>query len=266
MESQVPGIGRILRVYREKRKRNLSVVAGAANISVSMLSQIELGRVSPSIDTLMRVCGALEIEPVELFRHISPSKPVRIFREGERLRTGGSGVTYEQLVASPDMAYPAELFMLEVEPGHHAGLGGTGHEGVEMGYVLKGKARLTVGDTRYDISAGDSISFSAHLPHRLENSQNAVFRAIWSVVPPHKDYLEMEEVSSQKPAVSDQRSEARTRSLVADETGHRRCSLPPSGDRRSSVKSRNTRRLAPTRRRTHGQDTHREDLRCSLEG
>ena len=167
-------------------------IAHAAGISVSMLSQIERGVVSPSIDTLFSVCEALELEISEVFRHVSSYKPVRVHKNGTRLCTESRGILYEQLVTSLDSSYPAEMFLLHVRPGRQVGLSGRGHEGIEMGYVLKGSAELVVEGAGYCLTKGDSVSYSAHLPHVLKNTGDTVFRAVWSVQPPHTDYLEMD--------------------------------------------------------------------------
>jgi len=193
LKTIVPRLGTILRIYREKLNKNQGDIAKDADISISMLSQIERGKVSASIDTLMRVCGALDINIVDLFRRLPSSRPVHVHRTGERLRTGRAGIVYEQLVSSADANFPAEMFLLEVEPGRQVGLSGKGHDGIEMGYVLEGKATLSVGEEILEIKGGDSISFSSHVPHRLTNDQHAPFMAIWSVMPPHKDYLDLSE-------------------------------------------------------------------------
>jgi transcriptional regulator with XRE-family HTH domain len=190
LKQLIAQIGQMLRVYREKRGQNLSEVANRANISVSMLSQIERGKVNPSIDTLLRVCESLGFDAVDLFRRIARGQNVTIRHPGGRLKTGGPAVTYEQLIMSPEGAVPAELLRLEVAPGKTAGLSGEGHEGIEMGYVLAGSARLTIGSEKYDLTAGDSIAFYSHVPHTLTNDGTKPFSAIWSAVPPHKDYLE----------------------------------------------------------------------------
>jgi transcriptional regulator with XRE-family HTH domain len=189
LKSPLSEIGRIIRLFREKTDRNLSDVSAAAGISTSMLSQIERGLVSPSIDTLFAVCNAMGLEVSDLFSRVSPRTPVRVAPAGRRLRTENQGILYEQIVASSDRAYPAEMFLLELQPGKEAGVSGRGHEGVEMGYVLAGHATLTVDGVDHAIAEGDGVSFSSHLPHRLVNSGDALFRAVWSVVPPHTDYL-----------------------------------------------------------------------------
>jgi transcriptional regulator with XRE-family HTH domain len=192
LKSVLPELGKFLRLFREKSGRNLAPVARNAGISISMLSQIERGIVSPSIDTLCRVCRALDIDMPELFRRLSASEPVRIHRGGERLTMERAGVRYEQLMTNQSSAFPAELFCIEVKQGCTTAMSGGGHEGAEMGYVLQGRARLTVGRDEYEINRNDSVFFNAHLPHRLSNTGKRLFRAVWSISPPHVDYLKTE--------------------------------------------------------------------------
>jgi transcriptional regulator with XRE-family HTH domain len=196
-KSLLPQVGQILRVFREKSGHNLSEVANKASISVSMLSQIERGLVSPSIDTLLRVCAALEFDVVDLFRRISRRQNVSIRHQGGRLTTEGPGAVYEQLIRSPEGTVPAELLRIELTSGKTLGMSSEGHEGIEMGYVLAGAAKLTVGLESYDLSAGDSIAFFSHVPHTLTNNGPKSFVAIWSAIPPHRDYLETERTTPQ---------------------------------------------------------------------
>ena len=185
-----PRLGRILKAYREKTGRNQGDVASKAGISVSMLSQIERGMVAPSIETLVMVCQVLGLDVSQLFRMVAADEhPVRIHHSGERLRNEVGGVRYEQLMTSTQGSWQAEMFLLEVAPGTSTTFSGGGHEGVEMGYVLDGQAVLTVDATDYPINKGDSIHFSSHLPHQLRNGGKKIFRAVWSISPPHVDYL-----------------------------------------------------------------------------
>jgi mannose-6-phosphate isomerase-like protein (cupin superfamily) len=154
-----------------------------------MLSQIERGVVSPSIDTLVTVCGVLGIDAAELFRRVSPAAPVRIHKRRERLTIENDGVRYEQLMTSHAPPFTAELFLLEVAPAYATALSHAGHEGVEIGYVLAGCGLLTVGTEEHAITEGDSVCFDARLPHRLASTGKLAFKAVWSISPPHVDYL-----------------------------------------------------------------------------
>jgi transcriptional regulator with XRE-family HTH domain len=188
LQSMVPLIGTILKRYREKMQKNQGDIAAQAGISISMLSQIERGVVSPSIDTLCAVCNALGLDISELFRRIAPDTAIRVKREGERLQSRRPGILFEQLAVSVQSNFPAELLLLEVMPGKRVGLSG-GHEGAEMGYVLEGTAILTVEGKEYAIAGGDSVSFNASLPHGLFNNGREKFKALWTALPPHQDYL-----------------------------------------------------------------------------
>jgi transcriptional regulator with XRE-family HTH domain len=185
-------IGKVLRLAREKSARNLGEIALQAEISISMLSQIERGIVSPSIDTLLRVCQALELDAGELFRRISPKPGLKLVHKGKRLSTETGGVKYEQLSSASEAGIAAEMFLMEVRAGAGVGMSNKGHEGVELGYMLAGSAVLIVDGKEYEVRAGDSVTFSAHLPHRLENRGDELFQSIWTALPPHKDYFEHE--------------------------------------------------------------------------
>jgi len=190
INSIIPRLGRILKTYREKTGRNQADVASKAGISVSMLSQIERGMVAPSIETLLMACSALDLEAGHLFRIVAADEhPVRILHSGERLRNKVGGVQYEQLMTNTQGGWQAEMFLLEIAPGCGTTFSGGGHEGAEMGYVLDGAAVLTVDANDYAVRRGDSIHFSSHLPHQLSNRGKRVFRAVWSLSPPHVDYL-----------------------------------------------------------------------------
>lgn len=189
LKSVLPELGKTVRLFREKSGRNLAVVAKAAGISISMLSQIERGLVSPSIDTLCMVCKALDLDVAELFRRLLQDEPVRVHRYGERLTMKQHGVRYEQLMTSQTPRFPAEMFLIEVAEKHSTAMSGGGHEGVEIGYVLAGEARLEAGGKSCDLHEGDSVYFEARLPHRLINTGNGFFKAVWSISPPHVDYL-----------------------------------------------------------------------------
>ncbi|MBN1309478.1 MAG: cupin domain-containing protein [Chitinispirillaceae bacterium] len=195
LKGVVPKIGRILRIYREKTGKKQGEIARKAGISVSMLSQIERGIVSPSIDTLMAVCRVLSLDPPELFKRVSSDSPVRVHHRGERLRNEIDGVRYERLMTSIHPAYQAELFLIEVEPGKSTTFRNGGHEGAEMGYVAAGEALLTIDSVEYPIGEGDSVYFNAHLPHQLSNRSSRTFRALWSISPPHVDFLETMETA-----------------------------------------------------------------------
>ncbi len=185
-------LGNVLKTYREKVGIKQSVIANRAGISTSMLSQIERSVVSPSIDTLYMVCVALGLDMANLFSILNSKNSVRIHHDQERLKTNSDGVIYEQLEVSNVSSYQIEMFLITIEPNYSIGMSQTGHEGIEIGYVLMGCAQLIVNDIEYTLKKGDSVTFNSSLPHSLKNRGDILFRAVWNVMPPHKDYFNTE--------------------------------------------------------------------------
>lgn len=189
-------VGMTLKLYREKSGHSQGAVASNAGISTSMLSQIERGQASPSIDTLASVCRALSISISDLFARVEERKNVEITQMGHRLSLERDGAVYEQLASYNAATGSAELFLLSVEPGcsvgFHGGVSQSSQEGAEMGYILSGSALLLVDNEPYEIQAGDGITFSASLPHKLENRGTKLFKAVWTAIPSQRDYLGIE--------------------------------------------------------------------------
>jgi transcriptional regulator with XRE-family HTH domain len=59
-------IGQRARSIRTRRSESQEAIARRANISVATYSRIENGRNEPSLDTLRRIAGALEVTLDEL--------------------------------------------------------------------------------------------------------------------------------------------------------------------------------------------------------
>lgn len=179
-------IGDRLRAAREKRGRTLRDVSSAASISESMLSQIERNRVSPAIDTLLRICDALDLDVDYVFADYRKDRRVQVVRKAERKRVDVQGVVYSQLSCPPPGAADEgiEAFLLEIPPGGRKGSDEYGHVGKELGILLEGRAVFALGGRRWELEAGDSIAFGSDSPHVLENAGDGPLRAYWILTPP----------------------------------------------------------------------------------
>src|ERR1700692_2140467 len=61
-------LGAVARRVRESQDLTLTDVATSAGISAGMLSRLETGHVTPSLDTLVALAGALGVRPALLFQ------------------------------------------------------------------------------------------------------------------------------------------------------------------------------------------------------
>ncbi len=179
-----PGFGEKLRIVRERRGVTLKKVASIAHVSESLVSQIERNKVSPSVDTLLSIAEALEVDLEYLFKDYKRNKAVKIISKDNRDHLILNKVVYEQLSCINDGKNSVEALKLSIEPDGKKGTLEYGHTGSEIGIILEGSGQLIYGTETYYLNEGDTVSFSSDIPHILENTGTNTMIAIWIMAPP----------------------------------------------------------------------------------
>ena len=175
--SQSPAVdlGRTARRLREGQNLTLADVAGRADISSAMLSRLETGRVSPSLETIVALSQALGVTASALMQRVGVDDGgAQLIRAGEGLETVRSGTrrghTYHLLAAQRGPRKVFEPFLVtlndrsEVFPGFQ-------HPGIEFIHLLSGVLHYRHGRHTYVLRPGDTLTFRgdiAHGPERLE--------------------------------------------------------------------------------------------------
>ncbi len=180
--------GEKIREVRERKLKTIREVAEKAGLSESLISQIERNKISPAIDTLLKIIDVLEIDLDYIFRDFKKERMVNLVPAAARNRAVIDGVVYEQLshTDSPSAEHAIEAYYLEIPPGGKTGDEEYGHVGKELGVVIKGKCECVVGNQVYVLQEGDSISFAADVPHQLRNHGTKPLQAFWVVTPPKR--------------------------------------------------------------------------------
>ena len=178
-------LGNAIRTQRKKLGLTLVELAEKAEFSISYISQIERGMLTPSIGTLRKLAEALRIPAGQLMLKDPgvANAPVAVVRRNERkqLVFPGSDIHYELL--TPDMRRRASLLWVEAPPGSESGPLFS-HEGEDGVVVLKGAIEVEVGGVWHRLETGDSIYFNAGIPHRWRNSASEPAEAVWLSTPP----------------------------------------------------------------------------------
>jgi transcriptional regulator with XRE-family HTH domain len=165
-------IGERIKRLRLKKSMGLVELGKHTGLSASFLSQLETGRVVPTLRNLSRIAMVFS-KDLSYFFESEPTALFRIHRRAERVRmpqTGVSNPTYyfESLgYMVPDRhmdPYYAEFLPLtkEMEPKAHM------HPGSEFLYVLEGELEIHHGDQICTLEAGDAIYFDASTPHSYQ--------------------------------------------------------------------------------------------------
>jgi len=177
--TSAPALGARVRALREGMDLSLRDLAERCGVSAPMLSQVERGETSPTVQVAARIAAGLELRLSQLLR-LDESGAVTIVRSDQR-RSGvggrhSSGHAYEVLTP-PLPGQRAELSRHTLAPG--AVTGGPGdppmHEpgSRESALVAQGTVILHCDGAAHELHEGDCVTFDADLPHHFENPADA---------------------------------------------------------------------------------------------
>ena len=179
-------VGARLRRARLSKGLRMRDLAQAVGCDESMISKIEAGKVMPSLPMLNKMVEALDRDMASFFGlRIDEYKLVQ--KPEERMKVpvdalrGGAGVTYERLV-------PVAAGNLLEANVHVVAPGGEKvdlitHQGEAVGYLVSGTIELTIDDTTYMMTSGDSFFFKAYLTNSYRNLGPDEARIIWVNTP-----------------------------------------------------------------------------------
>src|SRR6202049_2450970 len=179
-------MGEVARRGRESQYLTLTDVTSSAGISAGMLSRLETGHVTPSLETLVALAGALGVRPALLLQQLGgddegaqrvpAGQGLEVVRRGTR-----RGHTYHLLAAQRGPRKSFEPFLVtltdksEVFPGFQ-------HPGTEFIYILAGSLTYRHGSHSYPLETGDSLSFRGDVPHGTETLDKVPIRMLSIII------------------------------------------------------------------------------------
>jgi transcriptional regulator with XRE-family HTH domain len=181
-------VGHRLRAERERLGIGLRELARRVGVSPSLVSQIELDRVNPSVSTLYAIVTELGMTMSDVFgeqpeeRSIQPGDGLAERPETRPVINLASGIRWERLTHDRD---PDVEFLYVVYPVGAASCPEDAlmtHGGREYGYVTSGTLGVQVGFEAYELGPGGSIAFDSSAPHRLWAVGGEPVHAVWVVI------------------------------------------------------------------------------------
>ncbi len=178
------GIGPKLRLRRKVKNLSLREVALRSGVSVGQISHIERGLSMPSMRSLHRVCGALDMPMGWLFEGEAEAGQGVVVRASSRrrLELDGMGITKELL--TPDACPDIQMLRIVIRPG-----GGTGDQpynqpaGAKCALVQAGTLGLEVDGSVLALSPGDSFAIDSRKMIRFWCEGDQPCELIWTVTP-----------------------------------------------------------------------------------
>ena len=162
-------IGERIKHLRLKKSMGLVELGRHTGLSASFLSQLETGRVVPTLRNLARIAMVFS-KDLSFFFEPEPQTLFRVHRSKNRVRLPQTGVDdpsyfFESLgYLVPDRQL--DPYFAEFLPGKQ-GTGAKAHQhaGCEFLYVLSGALDIQHGEVTYHIDAGDAVYFDANTIH-----------------------------------------------------------------------------------------------------
>jgi quercetin dioxygenase-like cupin family protein len=143
---------------------------------------IENGKTSPSVSTLQQLAAALHVPIAAFFEVETTHKSVVFQKAGKRRRGAFTHGTLEDLGSGLTLQGGQPL-LVSLQPGADSGETPIVHTGIEFVFCLEGNLRYYIDGETYNLEAGDSLVFEAHLPHRWGNPTKETTRSLLVICP-----------------------------------------------------------------------------------
>jgi transcriptional regulator with XRE-family HTH domain len=178
-------LGQRIKALRAERQLQQRQLAEKAGLTPSMLSQIESGRLTPSLHTLGKVAGALGVPIATLFEaapdgrlHVSRMReyPVVSFDgTSEKWHVLGAGLFKGKIRAVVSTlgarAKGVKTDKVILDPGQ-----------MKLFYVIDGKVALNYNGERHVLESGDSAYLDGGTAHGWENVGAKTAKVLWVIL------------------------------------------------------------------------------------
>ncbi|MBE0599036.1 MAG: cupin domain-containing protein [Desulfuromonadales bacterium] len=177
-------IGKKLKSTRLKNDMTIQELAVRSRVSSNMISRIERGLTTPSVEILMKLAGAFGMS-INYFVHEAEKgmtvvhtrkgegEPIFFFEDKHQITSLTQGIR------DPSFS----VFYDTLERGVSSGDGRMVHTGEEFALVMQGRVEFDIDGDTYLLEEGDSVVFKASLPHRWRNLFEGPTVVMWVVSP-----------------------------------------------------------------------------------
>jgi transcriptional regulator with XRE-family HTH domain len=182
-------LGGKLRQLRLNKKIGLVDLGKHTGLSPSMLSQLENGKLIPTLPTLARIGMVFDVGVDYFFADLRKRAAFSIVRAGERMQ-------FPERADSPHPAYRFEVlafstqekamqaYLADFEPLEWGQVHDHIHDGAEFLHVLSGVVAIRYGELIEELREGDSVYFDGTCPHAYRAVGSGPARAVVIATPP----------------------------------------------------------------------------------
>jgi quercetin dioxygenase-like cupin family protein len=157
-------VGKKIKKARTAKKMSYDALANDTGFSVDFIKQVEAGKVTPPVGSLLQISRALEIDSGDLLKEDEDRMQDRIKAYTKRT----DSYAYTTLTPGAENKH-LKAFRVKIDAmKDHEGVS-YNHEGEEFVYVLQGAVEVVVGEHVNSLGPGDSLHFNSGIQHLLRN-------------------------------------------------------------------------------------------------
>jgi HTH-type transcriptional repressor of puuD len=178
-------VGERLKALRLERGLQQRQLAEKALLTPSLVSQIESGRLTPSLHTLGKLARALDVAIAHLFE-AAPNGRIHVSRKRDYPVVSFDGTREKWQVLGAGLFQGKLRAVVSTIAGRGSGVKtdkvviGPGQ--MKLFYVIEGKVALHYNGDRYPLEAGESAVLDGGVPHGWENLGKGPARALWVIL------------------------------------------------------------------------------------
>jgi transcriptional regulator with XRE-family HTH domain len=175
-------LGAKLRQLRMRKKIALTELGKHTGLSASMLSQLENGKLIPTLPTLARVAMVFDVGLEYFFGSRRRAGLFEVVRADERMRFPSDPETerpnfFFEVLAFKANNKPIEAYLAEFPAREAEEVVPHTHTGAELVHLLEGRLEVLYQDEAFVLEAGDSAYFDASEPHSYRGVSEAPAKA-----------------------------------------------------------------------------------------
>ena len=176
-------LGPNIKRLREKKSITLRNMAEKIGTSASFWSQVESGKVNPSISTLLKIAANLNTSAGVLLDDQTTTSFTPFIRKQNRRAEEFEGGKLEFLT-SYNSKNVMDIVIFKLRKNLSVGGKKNQHFGQEFILLLTGKIEVVLQDNKYILEKGDSVYFDSSINHEVINIVNGQSKILWAVTPP----------------------------------------------------------------------------------
>ncbi len=182
-------LGRKIRQLRLRKKIALVDLGKHTGLSPSMLSQLENGKMIPTLPTLARIAMVFDVGLEHFFESKGGNKLFSVVRSGERMRFPERADVpvpsyFFECLTFAAQGKGLEAYLAEFPPRDADSRSEHLHDGTEFLLVLEGSLNVRFQGQEHKLSRGDALLLDSSEPHGYRGTGESGARAVVVTIPP----------------------------------------------------------------------------------